>query len=439
MRLRISTTMRHLGMLLMLVFSSSATLWLASEKLYIPAATSALVSIAIMIAIIRLYRNHSRKLAFMFNSIENGDYSFKFTDDSQLKGDPIVNNALNRIKELLTRARDEAIAQEKYYQLILESANTGIIVINQYGNVCQTNREALRLIGFSPLTHITQLKKIDARLPDMLRTLAAGQSNQITFSNERGSQTLSLHTAEITRAGKMLKIVALLDIENELNDREIESWTRLIRVLTHEIMNSIGPITSISESLLTHTHGQKEQLHRGLLTINQTSKHLSSFVDSYRRFTRIPKPETTLFYVKEFLENLRSMALNMEGSSQQLEIDLNIESDDLILHADRGLVSQVVVNLLKNAVEATSATINPHIAINARVNSREHVIISVSDNGTGIPPEVADHIFIPFFTTKQGGSGIGLSLSRQIMKLHGGNLSFRPGDTTGSVFTMTFK
>lgn len=440
MKLKISTTPNHLVALLLLGGCCCFSTWLYTKELYIPAASVTVVAIAAIMVILRLYRSYARKLTFMFNSIENGDYSFKFTDDQIAGRDPMVNRALNRIKELLTRARDETIAQERYYQLILESTNTGIVVINQRGNVCQTNHEALRLLGVSPLTHLTQLSRLDTRLPEMIRTLVAGESNQITCSNERGSHTLSLHAAEIMRHGDMLKIVAILDIENELNDREIESWTRLIRVLTHEIMNSVGPITSISESLMTQIDEQQNpQVRHGLSTISQTAKHLSAFVDSYRRFTRIPRPEPTLFYVADFLSNLRSMALNMDNATPDLEITLNVEPDDLILHADRGLVSQVVVNLLKNAVDATALTPSPSIKITAAVDAQEQVTLTFEDNGPGIPPEVADHIFIPFFTTKDGGSGIGLSLSRQIMSLHGGTLRYRPAQVSGSVFTMTFK
>ncbi|MCC8062823.1 MAG: HAMP domain-containing histidine kinase, partial [Rikenellaceae bacterium] len=253
---------------------------------------------------------------------------------------------------------------------------------------------------------------------------------------------LSVHASTIVRRGETLKILALTDIENELSDREIESWIRLIRVLTHEIMNSINPITSISDSLVERVGEEDDkQIRQGLETISQTAKNLISFVESYRKFTRLPAPEPTLFYVKEFMENLRALALaTVPEGARPVDIRIRVEPDDLILYADRGLVSQVAINLLKNAIEATLETEHPKISFSATVDSREQVILTVENNGPTIPPEVADHIFIPFFTTKTGGSGVGLSLSRQIMRLHGGTLKYRPAaEGPGSVFTMTFK
>ena len=188
-------------------------------------------------------------------------------------------------------------------------------------------------------------------------------------------------------------------------------------------------------------HSSPAQIRQGLETISQTAKGLLSFVESYRKFTRLPAPEPTLFYVKEFMESLRSLALaTVPQGARPVEIRVSVEPEDMILYADRGQVTQVAINLLKNSIEATLETDHPHIDFTATLDSREQVILTVANNGPSIPPEVADHIFIPFFTTKSGGSGVGLSLSRQIMRMHGGSLKYRPGsDGTGAVFTMTFR
>lgn len=435
-------TFRLLAMLLLLAASSAATLLLIQRGYYTLACFSGAVLVGSVTGVIRFNNRNARKLMFMFSSIENGDYSFKFTVNGRNRNNTVVNASLNRIHDLLTKARDETIEQEKYFQLILESVTTGIVIINERGNVTQTNREAIRLLGVEPLTHIAQLTRLDERFPALMRDIGAGESRQLMCNNERGSVTLSVHAATIRRRGETLKILALTDIENELSDREIESWIRLIRVLTHEIMNSINPITSISDSLVERVgDGDDKQIRHGLETISQTAKGLISFVESYRKFTRLPAPEPTLFYVKEFMESLRALALaTVPEGARPVDIRLSIDPEDLILYADRGLVSQVAINLLKNAVEATLETENPRIDFSATVDSREQVILTVANNGPSIPPEVADHIFIPFFTTKTGGSGVGLSLSRQIMRLHGGTLKYRPAaEGSGSVFTMTFK
>lgn len=435
-------TFRLFFLLILLVVSSAITLWFIQERYYTLSVFSGVVVIGAFFGVIRFNNRNARKLMFMFSSIENGDYSFKFTENGPGHNNTLVNRSLNRIRELLTKARDETIEQEKYYQLILESVTTGIVIINERGNVMQTNREAIRLLGFEPFTHIAQLSRLDEQFPALIRGIEAGESRQLTCNNERGAVTLSVHASTIVRRGETLKILALTDIENELSDREIESWIRLIRVLTHEIMNSVNPITSISDSLVERIGEEDDkQVRHGLETISQTAKSLISFVESYRKFTRLPAPEPTLFYLREFMENLRSVALaTVPEGARPVDITLSVEPEDLILYADRGLVSQVAINLLKNAIEATLETEYPRIEFSAVVDSREQVIITVQNNGPTIPPEVADHIFIPFFTTKTGGSGVGLSLSRQIMRLHGGTLKYRPAaEGPGSVFTMTFK
>lgn len=431
------TALRLLALILLLIGSTVAVVLSLGEGLYILTVFGSIALVGTTLRMIRYYNRHARKLMFMFNSIENGDYSFKFTR----RNNTLVNVSLNRIRDLLAKARDETIEQEKYFQLILESVTTGIVIIDAQGHVIQTNREARQLLGIDPFTHIVQLSRLDERFPAVMREISAGESRQLICNNEQGSITLSVQASTIVRRGERLKILALTDIENELSDREIESWIRLIRVLTHEIMNSINPITSISDSLVERVDPQNDpQIRQGLETISTTAKGLISFVESYRKFTRLPAPQPTLFYVREWMEHLRSLALaTVPEGGRAVDLRLSVEPEELILHADRGLVSQVAINLLKNAIEATLDVDRPQIDFTATVNSREQVILTVANNGPSIPPEVADHIFIPFFTTKTGGSGVGLSLSRQIMRLHGGTLKYRPGsEGTGAVFTMTF-
>lgn len=432
------TTLHLLALLLLLIGSTVAVLFSLLWETYIFTLFAGFALVGMVLRLIHYYNRHARKLMFMFNSIENGDYSFKFTR----RNNTLVNVSLNRIRDLLAKARDETIEQEKYFQLILESVTTGIVIIDEHGHVVRTNCEARRLLGIDPFTHILQLSRLDERFPAVMREIAAGESRQLIGNNEQGAITLSVQASSIVRRGERFKILALTDIENELSDREIESWIRLIRVLTHEIMNSINPITSISDSLVERIDPNDDpQVRQGLETISTTAKGLISFVESYRKFTRLPAPQPTLFYVRELMESLRPLALaTVPEGARPVEIRFSVEPEDLILHADRGLVSQVAINLLKNAIEATLEVPDPQIDFSATVNSREQVILTVANNGPSIPPEVADHIFIPFFTTKTGGSGVGLSLSRQIMRLHGGTLKYRPGtEGTGAVFTMTFQ
>ena len=257
---------------------------------------------------------------------------------------------------------------------------------------------------------------------------------------------LSVRTSEITVHGNHLRILALNDINNELDEKEIDSWTRLTRVLTHEIMNSVTPITSLSDTLLqlvdhrTADNNGEDEIRQGLQTISSTSKGLLSFVESYRRFTRIPTPEPSLFFVKGFVERMVQLARHQFPEAGGITFDIDVNPDDLILHADENLISQVILNLLKNAIQAIGdEQANGLILLRARSDEKEAITIEVTNNGPLIPPEEAEHIFIPFFTTKSEGNGIGLSISRQIMRLSGGSLELRSNPAAGlTTFVLTF-
>ncbi|MEG0455000.1 MAG: HAMP domain-containing sensor histidine kinase, partial [Bacteroides sp.] len=231
-----------------------------------------------------------------------------------------------------------------------------------------------------------------------------------------------------------LRILSLNDINTELDEKEIDSWIRLTRVLTHEIMNAITPITSLSDTLLSLATPGNEEIRNGLQTISTTGKGLLAFVESYRRFTRIPSPEPSLFYLKPFLDRMIELARHQNNCSH-ITFRVEIEPADLILYADENLITQVSVNLLKNAIQAIGTQPDGVITLRAYGNAAEEVLIEFRNNGKPIPPDVAPHIFIPFFTTKEGGSGIGLSISRQIMRLSGGSIVLLPDKETRFVLT----
>lgn len=391
----------------------------------------------------RLYQHHTRKVLFMLDAIENNDNAIHFSEEDDTADARLVNRALNRVAHILYNVKSETAQQEKYYELILDCVNTGILVLNDNGAVYQKNSEALRLLGLDVFTHVRQLSRVDARLTDAIGTCRPGDKLQIAFSNERGTVNLSIRVSNITIRQEHLRILALNDINTELDEKEIDSWVRLTRVLTHEIMNAVTPITSLSDTLLGLTAEDaeekepspvvKEEIRSGLQTISSTGKGLLAFVESYRKFTRIPTPEPSLFYVKDFIQRMVELARHQYPHSP-VTFDIRIVPDDLILHADENLISQVVINLLKNAIQAIESSGNEaeggHIHIRAYCNEAEAVLIEIANNGPAIPPDVAEHIFIPFFTTKENGSGIGLSISRQIMRLSGGNISLRQGKET---------
>ena len=389
-----------------------------------------LVAVVGYIRLYRHYRRNIKKVTFLFDAIDNGDFSFYFPTEKGFKEDKILHKSLNRIKLFLQHTREEQMDREKYYEQILNAVDTGILVVDSHDNILQHNQAALRLLDTDVLTHMNQVKE---KLKD---------------------EHLAKHETQAMLKDKHVRIIALSDVSHELSNQEVDSWIKLIRVLTHEIMNTITPVTSLSETLLTRVTEDKD-LKQGLETIHKTGTELLAFVNNYRRFTHVPQPQPALFYVEPFLERMAMLCNH--------EVEISVSPKDLLAYADESLLSHVVTNLLKNAVEAfkekgklsaernkqdgnnqgrnkqecrsadlqSAASKKAFIHLQAYANAQESIIINVSNNAGLIPEDVASHIFIPFFTTKPEGSGIGLSLSRQIMRVSGGSLSLHQDKAQG--------
>ena len=371
-----------------------------------------------------------RRLNINLTQYCNGDFSFNFPTEKRFKEDKILHQSLNRIKLFLQHTREEQMDREKYYEQILNAVDTGILVVDSHNNILQHNQAALRLLNTDVLTHMNQVK---GKLKD---------------------EHLAKHETQAMLKDKHVRIIALSDVSHELSNQEVDSWIKLIRVLTHEIMNTITPVTSLSETLLTRVTEDKD-LKQGLKTIHKTGTELLAFVNNYRRFTHVPQPQPALFYVEPFLKRMAMLCNH--------EVEISVTPKDLLVYADESLLSHVVTNLLKNAVEAfngqeklsagrnkqdgnmqgrnkqecrsadlqSAASKKAFIRLQAYANAQESIIIDVSNNAGLIPDDVASHIFIPFFTTKPEGSGIGLSLSRQIMRVSGGSLSLHQDKAQG--------
>lgn len=427
------------GLLLWLIGAIAASAWMAVHEEWILMSLCLIVGVVAVVKIIRFHFQNIRKLTYLFDSIENGDYAFKFTEYDGSFSDNMLNMSLNRIKDILVHARMETIQREKYYAEILDRVGTGVLVINAKGNVYQINRSALRMFGLPVVTHVNQLSVIDRTVSRTILALKSGEKQQLSFSTERGVSNLSVDASEMIVRDTPLRIIAMNDVHEELDEKENESWIRLIRILTHEIMNSVAPITSISDSLLSEKEQIPVSAREGIEMIRTTSRGLVRFVESYRQLTRIPAPNCRPFYLRPFLERMRTLALQGQEKSVPVSIEIDVEPTDLLLYADEDQIGQVVLNLLKNALQALSGEGQGEIRIEAREAERGAIVVDVSDNGKGMPAEVAENVFVPFFTTKQDGSGIGLSLSRQIMRLHGGSLILKSTRPEGTVFRLTFQ
>lgn len=373
-----------------------------------------ILSILLIIAIflcVKLYkqqRKNEKKVEFLFNSINIGDYGFSFPDKND--DERPLNILLNRVKEILEHAREEQIQREQYYELILSSIDTGILVVDEERElILQYNQAAKRLLGRNILTHIQQIKK---HLSDF-----------------------SIHESHTTLKGRNVKILAISDIHSELAKQEAESWTKLIRVLTHEVMNTLTPIISLSDALI---EGSDDTQRESLQVIHQTSQELIHFVETYRKATLIPQPQFKAFYVKPFLERMAKL-IEPTSLSDTIPSDsfirIHVKPEGLMVYADESLLARVVSNLLKNATQANAQ----HISIQAYTDSSESVMIDIANDGEPIPEDVVSHIFVPFFTTKKDGNGIGLSISRQIMGMNNGTINLvKDSSQEQTIFRLTF-
>jgi nitrogen fixation/metabolism regulation signal transduction histidine kinase len=388
-------------------------------------------------AFYQLYTHHTRKVAFLLDAIENNDPAVHFYEHVIDKDSSLVNEMLNRIARMLQTIKHETVEREKYYELILDFVETGIVVLDDKGVVFQHNRKALELLGLEVFTHVKQLGRVSEEVEKVFREILPGQKMKVEYTNERGKLTPYFRASVFTIQDKSYRIIAMDDISHELDEREIDSWVRLTRVLTHEMMNSLTPVTSLSESLLTLPGAkQDEELRQGLETIHTTGKGLVNFVMSYRKLTRLPLPEPTLFDVRPFLERMVQLTKH-QHLSPNVRITLEKVSEDLMAFADESMMTQVMTNLLKNAVQAIGKTEEGEIRLRAYVDAQDIIRIEVANNGPKIAPEIAAQMFIPFFTTKEEGSGIGLSLSKQMMRLQGGSISLLPYRNEWTTFVVT--
>lgn len=384
--------------------------------------------------IIRLYGESIRRVTFMFNAIDNDDLTFRFRDDEAEADNRMLNTALNRIKEIIVRAKLRAEERERYYQLIMECARTGLVTVNDAGSVYQANGEALRIFGLPRMTHIRQTETSMPEACRALQEIRTGQRLHVKEMTEAGEVNLSLTCAEIMLDQKRLRVIAVSDIDDYLAQTQIESWSKLTRILTHEIMNSLAPITSLSDTLLHLGRPLDTDVAQGLETISATSRRLTAFVETFRRFTRIPEPQKAPVEVRGLLERATALV-----ATPQVGITVDVQPAEMLVYADEGLVSQVVVNLLKNAREAVATQPDARIDVRARIDEGENIRIDVTDNGKAIPAAVTENIFTPFFTTKADGSGIGLSVSRRIMQLHNGSLRLTSNTDRRVTFTLLFE
>jgi len=406
--------------------------------------------IIVIFNLINYLNSTNRKISYFLESVQNEDSMLTFPTNINDKPISEIYQGLNKVNSQIRQLKIEGRQQEQYFQTLLEHVGTGIVTFNTKGFVLHANSAAKKMLGVDILTHLNQLERVNHNLFQAIRNIQPFDQKLVSVLSERGSIQLSIKATPFKTKDDELILLAVQDIRNELDEKELDSWMKLIRVLMHEIMNSIAPITSLSESLCQFfmidgrpalpeevTETTIKNTLRGLSVIKEQGNGLMLFVESYRKLTRLPKPDMKIFRVEELISRIKILYTSLENSAI-IKLAVTVNPKEMELFADENLISQVLINLTKNALQANEKNPEGKIQVIAGFNSEHRPEIRVVDNGPGIPDEILEQIFVPFFTTRENGSGIGLSLSRQIMRLHGGRLQVRSVPGKETVFSLIF-
>jgi len=369
------------------------------------------------------------KIDFMSDALGSGDMAFRYHQGNRLNRE--LNTSLNRLRSIFEEDKREIRERERWFSLMLDQVRSGVIVL-EGERIIYSNAAAKGLLGMSQISNLRQIGRISPDLADVFAQVDENERNA-SFTSERGAVQFSVSACETTLHDRTLRIITFNDITREMENNETESWTRLIRVLTHEIMNTVTPIASLSSALSTDLdHYSSEDVKSALGTIASSSDGLIKFVQSYRSLTHLTAPVMKAFYFREVAEDAVNIA---KVNWPEVAVTYIEKSDDIIMYADQGQISQVVNNLVKNAVQAGASAIE----ITSGLDKRDRVVINVSNNGEPISKASQEQLFVPFFTTKgSGGTGVGLSLSRQMVRMNNGQISLASSDSEKTVFTMVF-
>ena len=399
--------------ILLILATSGTGLWLIISQRGIIIGTLLIICSLFQIGGIVTYLNNiNRKLRLFFDAIEDRDNTFSYPEQGINEEQQQLNRSLNRINALLAQTKMDYQKQEHFYRSLLEKVPNGIIAWNNSKKIIFVNNTALTLLNIESLTLYSQLENI--------------------LQNEKNRKRLSLSQSQMKLQDETITLLSIQDIDDRLNENESESWSKLSHVLTHEIMNTIAPIISLSQTLASYPEISEKGI-RGLHIIQAQSERLMEFTESFRHLSYLPHPEKKRFSLTDMLRNLEEL-LQSDFRERGIHFVLQSTPDSIETDGDANQLSQVFLNLLKNAMQALEGQTEGRIIL--RLQQADRLLIEIEDNGPGIPEEIREQIFIPFFTTKAEGSGIGLSLCKQIIRQHDGHLSIRksrPGQTIFSI------
>lgn len=410
-----------------------------------------LMGIIIIVELVDIFKfisQTNRKLTRFLESVKYSDFISGFAADNRLgKSFKELNIAFNEVLEAFRKARSEKEEHWQYLNSVVQQVRTGILSFDIDGNVQLMNANAKRFMGITSIKNIKELININPKLYHAINSVELGKSELYKGGNEI---YLTIQSTELRIRGTDVKLITLQNIQPELQKQELEAWQNLTRVLRHEIMNSITPISSLTSTLreiLDHDMEKRnshyelkeegaDDLREGLSTIENRSRGLIKFIDAYREYTSLPKPKMATVRLKDLIDHVAQL-MRTELKKTSIDFHYSCSSDYLTIQADVEMIEQVLINLLKNAIEALSETENPKLELIGTYDESA-VKIEITDNGPGIIKEALEHIFVPFYTTKRTGSGIGLSLSRQIMQMHNGSITVESNPDVKTVFTLRF-
>lgn len=427
---------------LLLILGYAAVYVLTSTHFWLVSFWLILAWIIVLISLIRYVERSRRELAYFLLAIKQGD----FTNTYHFKKKSDLNYAFHEINAVMKELSREKASNLLYLQTIVEHVRVAVICFDDEYKVTLLNQAAKTLFGKKQVSTIKNLGSISQPIADAIQRMTNGERELIKANLNGQFFNLSMLITEFRLRDNEYKLVSFQDIKSELEAKEIESWQKLIRVLTHEIKNSVIPISTLSEVILQMLKSENgtvdlsklddesiEDIIGGIETIESRSKGLAHFVSTYDQLTKIPKPQLELKNINQLINNtLKLFQLDIDHKGIEIYAILT----DCSINIDSDLIEQVLINLFKNAIEALQSVEKPKITLHLEQTS-QHVSFTIRDNGHGIPDEILDNIFVPFYSTKEGGSGIGLSLSRQIMRLHKGQLSVETS-SSGTAFTLHF-
>lgn len=425
--------LQSLLLMALLVFSAAGLGWaLGAARMHL-GITFLLVVTVVLFLLYRLLTKPHKEILFFFKALENDDTSISYSSARSNKFIDELNHYLSQLNLSFQEMKVEHELREQYFNRILEHLASGLLVIAKKGHVNQVNAEALRLFNVAKLTHIRALAEVDPKLYRSLSEMHGDSRTECTLQDKVTGikRVLGMQCVEINLKGEDVRIVSIQDLSMEMERKEIDDWIRLIRVMSHEIMNSLAPITSISTTLKEEWSDQQEKQTdprvdktlKGLEAIAEQSEGLTTFFESYRVLSRIPDPVMKEFSLCSLFDKLETLVMhNPENAG--IHIRFLCADSSLKLFADEQMVTQVLLNLIKNAAQALEGVQHPSISTEAQRLDEGQILLKVSDNGPGIPSDMAGEIFLPFFTTRKKGTGVGLSYSRHVMNMHGGSIEF---------------